>query len=103
MQFNDIIKAVHDAWTFSWPPIVMCIVLYCIAHYLNAEGTRQTIEIIITLAKSYGTRIENATSILEPYGLTKLIPVISAVLVIGLLYVVNGPVTIFASKLPPHI
>lgn len=103
MQFSDITKAVHDVWTFSWPPIVLLLVIYFVSKYLNSDGTRESLGWLSETAKFYGGRLNELKDILEPYGLTKLIPVISAIAVIGMFYLLNGPVTIVASNLPPHI
>lgn len=103
MQFSDITKAVHDAWTFSWPPLVMCAIAYLVSRHLNAAGTGRAIESLTANIKAYGVQLDSARSLLEPYGITTLIPIVSAVAVIGFLYILNGPITILASKLPPHV
>lgn len=103
MQFSDITKAIHDAWTFAWPPLVLCLIAYLVARYLNHDLTLQFVSNIFNSLKDYGKQIEGVRDILEPYGLTKLVPIVFAVAVIGFLYILNAPVTVLASKLPPHL
>jgi hypothetical protein len=103
MQFSDLTKAIHDAWTFSWPPIIVCVIFIWVSRYLNPKGTHQMIKALAEKVKINRAQVESVRLLLEPYGLTKLIPVVSAVALIGFLYVVNGPLLQIASKLPPHI
>jgi hypothetical protein len=103
MQFSDLTKTFQDAWEFSWPPVIIGLLFYWIAHYLNPEGTQKKIDEVTARIRTYGSRIENYRTLLEPYGLAKLVPVVSAVMVIGTLFFVNGPLLELAGKLPPHI
>ena len=103
MQFSELTKTIQNAWEFMWPPVIMGLLFYWLAHYLNPEGTQKKIDEISAAIKNYGSRIENLRSILEPYGLTKLVPVVSAVMVVGTLFFINGPLLDLAGKLPPHI
>jgi hypothetical protein len=103
MQFSDLTKTIQNAWEFSWPPVIISLIFYWIAHFLNPVGTQKNGDEITAKIRSYGSRIENFRTLLEPYGLTKLVPVVSAVLVIGTLFIVNGPLLDLAGKLPPHI
>lgn len=103
MQFSELTKTIQDAWEFMWPPVIMSLLFYWIAHYLNPEGTQKKIDEITAEIKNYGSRIENLRTILEPYGLTRLVPVVSAVMVVGTLFFINGPLLDLAGKLPPQI
>ena len=103
MQFSDLTKAVHDAWSFAWPPLVLCCIAYAISHSLHPDGTLDALRQAVARAREYGLKIEAARALLEPYGLTKLVPVISVVVFVGFMYLLNSPVTVAISNLPPHL
>ena len=103
MQFSDLTKAVQDAWRFAWPPLVLCEIFYLVSSFLDPDGTRQSIQWMLATTKDWGIILDNLRPVLEPYGLTKLIPAVSVVAVIGFLYLLNGPITSSVSKLPPHL
>jgi hypothetical protein len=103
MQFSDITRSVQDAWEFAWPPLVLCVGFYSISRYFNEEATSDLLRSLAAVIKDYGTKLDGVRTVLEPYGLTKLVPIISIVAVIGLMYLINGPLTIAASNLPPYI
>jgi hypothetical protein len=90
MQFSDITNSINDVWSFAWPLLVICSLAYLIANYTNAGGTSVAIQRIVGTAKEYGSRLNELQTVLEPYGLTKLVPIISALLVIGFMYLLNG-------------
>jgi hypothetical protein len=103
MQFSDLTKTIQNAWEFSWPPVITGLLFYWIAHYLNPDGAKKKIEEINVKIRDYGSRIETFRTLLEPYGLTKMVPAVSAVIVVGALFFVNGPLLDLAGKLPPHL
>ena len=103
MNFSDLTKTIQNAWEFSWPPVIMSLLFYWIAHYLNPAGTKKIMESITQKISDYGSRVESVRILLEPYGLTKLVPVVSAIMVVGTLFFVNGPLVDLAAKLPPHV
>ena len=103
MQFSDITKTIHDAWKFSWPPLFICGIAYLISYFLNPIGTKNFMLQLTQLLKNYGNEIDQLKNILEPYGLTKLVPVIFLIIFIGFLYLINNPILITASNLPPHL
>src|SRR5207248_4375692 len=80
----------HRLFRFKWMPF-------------NPDGTDYFLEMLGTSAKSYGAKLDSIKSLLQPYELTKLVPVISLVLVIGFLYLLNGPIAASVSNLPPHL
>src|SRR5438874_13774191 len=98
MKFSDITMAAHDAWTFAWPPLVLCGIAYLVAHFFNPDGTDYFLQMLGTSAKSYGAKLDSIKSLLQLYELTKLVPVISLVLVIGFLYLLNGPIAASVSN-----
>jgi hypothetical protein len=103
MQFSDITKSVQDAWQFAWPPLVLCAIAYLVARYFHAEATSELLRALVALIKEYGARLDGVRAVLEPYGLTKLVPIISIIIFIGFMYLLNGPLTTVASNLPPHL
>lgn len=102
MQFSDITGAIHDAWTFLWPPFFMLLIAYLCSKLLNPEGTKDFLVSIWGSMKESSTQLEAFRQILDTYGLAKLIPLTSLIGVISVLYLLNGPVTILSSKLPPN-
>jgi hypothetical protein len=103
MKFSDLTKAIQDAWSFAWPPLVFFIIAYVIAQYFHPNGTNDALRCLVARMKEYGLRLESIRSVLEPYGLTKLVPVISAVVVVGLMHLVNSPLTAVVDNIPPHL
>lgn len=103
MHFSDITTAVHDAWSFAWPPLVLCALAYLIGRHLHPEGTTAFLQQLATKARDSGAKLESLRTLLEPYGLTKLVPLVSLVSVVGLLYLLNGPLTVAVSDLPPYL
>lgn len=103
MEFNNITSAVYDAWVFVWPPFLMLLISYLCAKLLNPIGTKNAINVFIDKAKNNSVKAKEIHAVLEGYGLAKLIPVTSLVVIISFLYLLNEPVTVAASKLPPHI
>ncbi|MFH7826068.1 hypothetical protein [Kluyvera chengduensis] len=103
MQFSDLTKMVQDIWSFSWPPLAICIIAFFMARFFHPIGTIYAFRATVARAKKYGMALESARTILEPYGLTKLVPTISIVVVISVMFLLNGPVTSLVSDLPPHI
>lgn len=102
MQFNDITSAIHDAWSFIWPPFVMIIIAFLCSKLLCSSGTNEAILAGWEKIKTTATNFESVRKVLEIYGLSKLIPFISLVAVISILYLLQGPVTVLCSKLPPY-
>lgn len=103
MQFSDLTRAVHDAWIFAWPPIVLCAIVFVIARYLSPEVTDEALRQAVIQMREYGRNLDGVRTLLEPYGLTKLVPITCAIIIIGFFYILNGPVTILVSILPPTI
>lgn len=103
MQFSDLTKMAQDIWSFSWPPLAICSIAYFMASYFHPTGTINAFQRTVAKAKKYGRKLESARAILEPYGLTKLVPTISIVVVVSFMFLLNGPVTSLVSNLPPHI
>ena len=103
MQFGDITRAINDAWLFIWPPFVMVIIAYLCSKSLSKYGTNKALIVLWNMVKATATHFESIKKVMEVYGLSKLIPLISLVFVISILYLLQGPVTTICSKLPPHI
>lgn len=103
MQFSDLTKAVHDAWSFAWPPLVLCCIAYAIAHYFHPDGTDDALLQVVAHVREFGLKLEGVRALLEPYGLTKLVPVIFVVVFVGFMYLLNSPISIAVSNLPPHL
>jgi len=103
MQFSDITKSVQDAWHFAWPPLVLSGITYFVARYFHADGTDAVLQRVAENIKDYGAKLDSVRAVLEPYGLTKLVPIVSVVAFIGFIYLLNGPLTIAVSNIPPHL
>lgn len=103
MQFSDITSSVHDVWTFIWPPIIMIFIAYCVTRFLLPGSVGDFISSITGRLKSYSPKMEELRKQLEVYGLGKIIPISSLVILIFFLYLLNGPVVQFAAKLPPYL
>lgn len=103
MQFSDLTKMVQDIWSFAWPPLAICISAYFIARYLHPKGTNNVLRETVVRAKKYGKKLDNTRTILEPYGLTKLVPAISIVVLVSCMFLLNGPVSSLVDNIPPHI
>jgi hypothetical protein len=103
MQFSDLTNSIQDVWFFAWPPLVLCCIAYVISRYLHPDGTLDALRQWVARAREYGLKIEAARGLLEPYGLTKLVPVISVVAFVGFMYLLNSPMTDAVSNLPPHL
>jgi len=102
MQFSDITGAIHDAWTFLWPPFLMILIAFLCSKLINPEGTNTALTLVWESLKGAADKFEAIRKVFDVYGLSKLVPLTSLVAVISLLYLLNGPITIFSSKLPPH-
>ncbi|WEW98422.1 hypothetical protein P3T65_01580 [Pseudomonas nitroreducens] len=103
MQFSEITKTVQDVWDFSWPPVITCLIFFWIADSLNEEGARDSLRYLLSQAEAYGQKVESIRIILEPYGLTTIIPFVSLVALIGSFYILNGPLTKLSYLIPPYI
>jgi hypothetical protein len=102
MQFGDITQTIHDAWSFIWPPFVMIIIAFLCSKVLSSSGTDDALVAGWEKVKMAATHFESIRKVLGVYGLSKLIPFISLVAVISILYLLQGPITILCSKLPPN-
>ncbi|MEH1242658.1 hypothetical protein V7H95_14595 [Serratia marcescens] len=103
MQFSDIIKMVQDIWSFSWPPLVICGLAYFMARFFHPAGTTSSLQKILSGMKKYGDKLESTRTILEPYGLTKLVPTISIIMLVSGMFLLNGPITSLVSNIPPYV
>ena len=103
MQFSDITTSVHDVWTFIWPPIVMIGIAYCVIRFILPDSIGGLFPFITNSLKSYSPKIEELRKQLEVYGLGKIIPIASVIILIFFLYLLNGPLVQLASKFPPYL
>lgn len=103
MEFSDITSSVHDVWTFIWPPIIMIGLTYYVIKFLLPGSTGDFYALIFNNLKSNSAKIEELRKQLEIYGLGKIIPISSLILLIFTFYLLNGPITQLASKLPPYL
>lgn len=103
VQFNDITKMVQDIWSFAWPPLAIVVIAYFMAYYFHPQGTNKLLHKIVTNIKKYSKKLEIAHSLIEPYGLTKLVPAISLVVLVACMYLINGPISSLVDNMPPQI
>ncbi|KHS70967.1 hypothetical protein RC77_05500 [Pectobacterium brasiliense] len=103
MQFSDLTKMVQDIWSFAWPPIAICSVAYFMARYFHPVGTNNLLRKTVIRAKEYSKKLESVRVILEPYGLTKLVPAISMVVLVSCMFLLNGPITNIVDSIPPYV
>lgn len=102
MQFSEITKSVQDAWNFSWPPVLMCIILYALVRFI-IPSKKNTLSALIDLTLSHAGTMENARRALDPYGLSKLVPFVSLILVITVFYILNSVILLNCQYIPPHL
>jgi hypothetical protein len=101
MDFGTIRQAVVDAWGFIWPPVLACVIALAIFRYFYPPTTTLAHQLTLTAQERSGA-IESLRSALEPYGLSKAIPLAALVLLIAMLYIVNSIVFSLSSNLPPY-
>ncbi|MCM7491576.1 hypothetical protein UXO14_13995 [Enterobacter hormaechei] len=103
VQFSELTKMTQDIWSFVWPPLAICIIAYFVAHYFHPVGTKNVLRNAVASAKAYGIKLERTRAILEPYGLTKLVPVISVIVLASFMFILNGPISNLVENIPPYI
>ena len=103
MQFSEITKAVHDAWTFVWPPTVTLILAWAVLSYIAPQSTDNLKSTVQKKLTENANNVESIRTNLEPYGLAKIIPLFSFIAVVFVLYLVNSVGFGFCSKIPPKI
>lgn len=103
MNFQAIIDAIHQAWSFAWPPISFLVISLLIIYFLNPVMALNRFRLVLHHLRTFGTQFKKAQEVLEPFGLTKLIPLISAIIFIFILYLINGPYLTICKQIPPHL
>jgi hypothetical protein len=103
MEFREITSVVNDAWQFMWPPATMMLIALGVSNFLHRANTVEWLQRFVEGVKSSGARIEEIRTALDGYGLSKLVPLASAIAVIAFLFLLNGPVMQAASTLPPTL
>lgn len=103
MEFSDITKSVHDAWSFAWPFLVLCGIVYLIARFFNSVILDKSLNNIHALVEVHGKELGSLKKALEPYGLNSLIPLLFFVLIVSIMYLLNGPATEAVSHIPPYV
>lgn len=103
MKFSDITAAVHDAWQFSWPPVVACLVAYYIVAFLYPAGLRAAIGRVRSVLSASRGSVSDLREAIQPFGLTTLIPFVALVFVIAFLYLMNMAAMGWSSELPPYL
>jgi hypothetical protein len=103
LDFGQVTKAVHDAWEFAWPPVVTCVAVYCCGRTVNPRGTDRILEESFDELTRLAVKVDSLRSLLDSYGLTKLIPIVSVIGVVLFLYLINSVILVAVSKLPPKL
>jgi hypothetical protein len=103
MKFSDITAAVREAWQFAWPPLVACLVAYYVADFLYPSGVTRVTGTLRSSATSVGSSLSVFKEIIEPFGLTTLVPFVGLVFVITFLFLVNTAAMVWSSELPPYL
>ncbi|OZI06611.1 hypothetical protein BWI93_19215 [Siphonobacter sp. BAB-5385] len=103
MNFQAIIDAIHQAWSFAWPPISFIVISLLIIYFLNPVMALNRFRGVLHHLRTFGANFKEAQEVLEPFGLTKLIPLISAIIFIFILYLINGPYLTICKQIPPHL
>tara|TARA_R110001592_G_scaffold289216_4_gene558434 strand:- start:72 stop:884 length:813 start_codon:yes stop_codon:yes gene_type:complete len=81
----------------------MCGIAYWSARFVDPVATDKQSKSFVEFAKNLGEKLGTSKEILEPYGLAKLVPILSLILVVATLYILNGPVTSGLNKIPPYV
>jgi hypothetical protein len=104
VQVRDLIGAVHDAWAFAWPPMLLLAALYALSRYIDSPTTLEAQRAFATWLRAHAASVKSLrTDVLEPYGIHGITPAVAAVAVVFCLYVVGGPLQQLANLLPPRV
>lgn len=103
MRFNDITASIQQAWAFILLPLLQVLAAYLVCAFLNPLGTKVLLARASTLLYLIGSDIEAQKATLALFGLTALIPTLSVVAFLGLLFLLRGPILSFVSGLPPSL
>lgn len=103
MRFKDITTSIQDAWAFVAIPLAQCAAIYLVALLLDPSAALGVQNNALRAAQHLGTELTNAKQVLEPFGLTSLIPIGSFVTVIAFLFLLREPLLNQVSAIPPWL
>lgn len=101
MSFQDLQSTVHQVWEFVWPPVLILFLLIASAIWLAPtvfERMRSRIGELVTIEK--GRRIR---SVLRAWGLSKLLPIAFAFVLLFMLYFTARLVFAVGALVPPSV
>ena len=102
MDFSDIRTTIHDVWNFCWPPVLAVVVLLAVLRFVHPPTSRLVPSFLGFLHERADT-VTRLRELLEPYGLSRMVPAILLIVVIAVLFLVNQIALGAASKLPPYV
>jgi hypothetical protein len=101
-KFSAITAAVYDAWQFSWPPVIASAIANVVVSFIYPSGFQNLTHSVVAAIIQYAGSMAEFGTALETLGLKPLIPIVSFVLLIALLYLVTM-IVVWFSNLPPYI
>jgi len=103
MSFDDIVTGLERAWSFLAPPIVRLSTTLALTYFIAPVLFLHAAETIIRLTNPTLLSDQRFTTALEFYGLSKVIPVAFAILIIALLKFVQNLMLWIGYLVPPNI
>ena len=103
MKVDGLFSLIHEIWSRIWPSLVYILILYYFCNLFAPSETKSIISEYGNYLYQYGKKINDVKSLLQPYGLTSLIPTICFTIIAFIVYMISGPINGFFLSLPPQI
>jgi len=103
MKLDGLFSLIHEIWSRVWPSLVYILILYYFCNLFYPSETRNMISEYANYLYEYGKKIDSLKVLLQPYGLTSLIPTICFIIIAFIIYIISGPINILFLSFPPQI
>jgi hypothetical protein len=100
MNFSEVQQSVQQAWEFTWPPVVLLVIMIALVRLLAPASY---VAFQRRLSLELPSRWARVQAFLHHYGFAKLLPVAVLFMIVFTLFLTNSVLHLAGNSIPPRI